>query len=107
MDEQETSRQLTPERLIEYEGPRIGKHLRREMNQQVALLYEKVMFLRLVDPGFERELEEMGALEFLDRYSERLREEQEQNRKNIEELERSRAERLGTQAEANEEAPAE
>jgi hypothetical protein len=82
---------LTPERLLQYEGPKLGKHLRRELKEQVALHYEKLMILRIVDPDCERELEQLGALEFLDRYTEHLREEQERMRGGAEQsLERLR-----------------
>jgi hypothetical protein len=108
VEEQEALTRLTPERLIEYDGPKIGRHLRRELKQQAALLYEKVMILRFVSPDFERELEQLGALEFLDRYSERLRQEQEQTRKRtIEYLESLRAERLHNQTKAKEGSPSE
>jgi hypothetical protein len=101
MAEQETARELTPERLMQYEGPPLGRHLRREMKEQVALLYEKLMILRLVDPDFERELEQLGALEFLDRYTEHLAEEQERMRGETDQS----LERLRKARRANEEAP--
>lgn len=101
MEEQEVARRLTPERLVQYDGPPLGKHLRGEMKEQVALLYEKMMLLRLVDPDFERELEQLGALEFLDRYTEHLREEQERMRSEADQS----LERLRKARRANEEAP--
>ena len=63
---------LRPERLANYNGPKLAKYLRREVEQQAASLYEKVTLLRLLDPEFEAELLDLGAIEFLDRYGELL-----------------------------------
>jgi hypothetical protein len=90
MEEQRASRQLTPERLAQWEGPKLAKHLRREIKQQAALLYEKVMLFRLLDPSFERELEQLGALELLDRYTELLDEERRAFRESTEQSLRAR-----------------
>ena len=87
MEEQSPSTQFTPERLAQWlaqwDGPKLGKHLRREMKWQAALLYEKVMILRLVDPNFERELEELGATAFLDRYTELLQRESQERAEQV------------------------
>lgn len=76
-------RSWTPERLAQYRGPKIGTHLRREIKQHAALLYEKVTLLRLLDPEFEEELETLGAVPFLDRCTELIVQESDETSEKI------------------------
>jgi hypothetical protein len=89
VEETREQRPLTPERLAQWEGPKLGKHLRREMIEKANLLYEWVMILRLMDPSFEKELEELGATELLDRHTERLNQRREETRERIEQSQRA------------------
>jgi hypothetical protein len=64
--------------LREYSGPKLAKHLRRDINRQVHALHEKITLLRLLDPAFEEELRGIGALDFIDSFSHLVSERQRQ-----------------------------
>jgi hypothetical protein len=76
------------ERLAEYKGPKLGRGLRRGIREEVHSLHEKVMILRLLDANFERELEELQLLEFLDRFSALLDRRDQEKKRTFEELTR-------------------
>ena len=59
-------KKITPERLKDYRGPKLGKTLRHEVIDCFHALYEKAMLLRLLDPEFERELEHLRLIEPLE-----------------------------------------
>jgi len=65
--------EMTPERLREDKGRKLGKAMRRRIKKQVHELHDQVRLLRLIDPSFEGELKKWDALPFLnnlDRYLE-------------------------------------
>jgi hypothetical protein len=65
-DDERRTRPFNVERLSRYRGPKLAKWLRREAIQQFHSLYEKAMLLRMLDPEFERQLEELRLVEPLE-----------------------------------------